>query len=259
MRRTLFTVLLMIALAASICPLGAASAQNNPSSITVSAAASLKDALDAIAPAFAKERPNITIHYNLGASGTLQQQIQQGAPVDVYISASPAQMDSLDKQGLLLPGTRRNLLRNRLVLIVPAGSSQVSDFKDLLKPSIKTVAIGEPQTVPAGKYAQDVLTHFGLYQSLTPKLALAKDVRQVLTYVASGNADAGIVYATDAKITNQVKVTATAPEDSHAPIVYPVAVLKDTKNAEAAKSFVAFLSSPAAQSTFEKFGFSPAE
>lgn len=257
MRRVLLSILLIAALSASICATRAASPQK--SSITVSAAASLKDALDAITPAFANDQPNIAIHYNLGASGTLQQQIQQGAPVDVYISASPVQMDSLDKQGLLLPGTRRNLLRNTLVLIVPAGPSQVSDFKDLLKPSVRTVAIGEPGTVPAGKYAQEVLTHFGLYQSLTPKLVLAKDVRQVLTYVASGNADAGIVYATDAKITNQVKVTATAPEDSHAPIVYPVAVLKATKNVAAAKAFVVFLSSPAAQSIFEKYGFSPAE
>lgn len=259
MRRTFLKALLTLALAISTYAFGAASAQNKPSSITVSAAASLKDALDAITPAFAKEYPNVRIHYNLGASGTLQQQIQQGAPVDVYISASPAQMDSLDKQGLLLPGTRRNLLRNTLVLIVPSGSSQISNFKDLLEPSVKTVAIGEPRTVPAGKYAQEVLTHFGLYQLLAPKLVLAKDVRQVLTYVASGNADAGIVYATDAKITNQVKITATAPQDSHAPIVYPVAALKDTKNVEAAKAFVAFLNSPAARSIFEKFGFSPAK
>lgn len=257
MRRALRLILLITALSASTCATQAASPQK--SSVTVSAAASLKDALDAITPAFAKDQPNIAIHYNLGASGTLQQQIQQGAPVDVYISASPAQMDSLDKQGLLLSGTRRNLLRNTLVLIVPAGSSQVSGFKDLLKPNVRIVAIGEPRTVPAGQYAQEVLTRFGLYQSLTPKLVLAKDVRQVLTYVASGNADAGIVYATDAKIANQVKVIATAPEDSHAPIVYPVAVLKDTKSVDAAKSFVAFLISPAAQSIFEKFGFSPAE
>ena len=234
----------------------ATAAQNAASSITVSAAVSLKDALDAIRPAFAKQWPNIAIHYNLGASGTLQQQIEQGAPVDVYISASPAQMDSLDNQGLLLAGTRRDLLRNTLVLIVPTGATQVSDFKDLIKPSVKIVAIGEPQTVPAGKYAQEVLTHFGLYKSLGAKLVLAKDVRQVLTYVASGNADAGIVYATDAKITTQVKVAATAPEDSHAPIVYPVAVLKDTKNAEGAKAFAGFLSSQVAQSIFEKYGFS---
>ncbi|HKQ86909.1 MAG TPA: molybdate ABC transporter substrate-binding protein, partial [Candidatus Acidoferrales bacterium] len=154
---------LILTLAVSTGAISATAAQNRASSITVSAAVSLKDALDAIGPAFAKQRPDIAIHYNLGASGTLQQQIEQGAPVDVYISASPTQMDSLDKQGLLLAGTRRNLLRNALVLIVPAGAMQISDFKDLLKPSVKIVAIGEPKTVPAGKYAQEVLTHFGLY------------------------------------------------------------------------------------------------
>jgi len=258
MRRTLLATLLMITLVVSICAIGAAAAQDT-ASLTVSAAVSLREALNAISQAFAQEQPNIAIHYNLGASGTLQRQIEQGAPVDVYISAAPSQMDSLDKQGLLLAGTRRDLLRNTLVLVVPAGATQISDFKDLLMPSVKNVAIGEPRTVPAGKYAQEVLTYFGLYNQLRPKLVLGKDVREVLTYVASGNADAGIVYATDAKITNQVEVAATAPEDSHAPIVYPVAVLKDAKNAEAAKAFVAFLESPAAQSIFEKYGFSTAE
>ncbi len=259
MRRTLLLTLLTVALLISTCAVRATPAQNEASSITVSAAASLKDALDAISPAFAKQRPNIVIHYNLGASGTLQQQIEQGAPVDVYISASPNQMDSLEKQGLLLAGSRRNLLRNTLVLIVPARATDISDFKDLLKPSVKNVSIGEPQAVPAGKYAEEVLTHFGLYQALKPKLVFAKDVRQVLTYVASGNADAGIVYATDAKITSQVKVTTTAPEDSHEAIIYPMAILKDAKDVQAGKAFVAFLASPTGQSIFEKYGFSPAD
>ncbi len=256
MRRTVILTLLIAALVVST---GATRRASQKSSIVVSAAASLKDALDALTPVFARERPDIAIHYNLGASGTLQQQIQQGAPVDAYISAAPAQMDALDSKGLLLPGSRRNLLRNTLVLIAPAGSVQISNFNDLLKPSVKIIAIGEPQTVPAGKYAQEVLTHFGLYKPLEPKVVFAKDVRQVLTYVASGNADAGIVYATDAKISRQVKVVAVAPQDSHAPIIYPVAVIKDTKNAEAAKAFVAFLSSRAAQSIFEKYGFSSAK
>lgn len=234
-------------------------AQQNPAKadLTVSAAISLKDALDEIGPLFTAQQSSVALHFNLGASGTLQQQIQQGAPVDVYISASPDQMDALAKQNMLLEGTRAELVRNTIVLIVPAGASHISGFKDLLDADVKFVAIGEPQTVPAGKYAQEVLTHLGLYDSLKPKFVLAKDVRQVLTYVASGNADAGIVYATDGKTTSQVRVVAVAPEDSHSPVVYPVAVLKNSKNASAAKAFLAFLLSPKAQAVFQKFGFSP--
>lgn len=232
--------------------------QSTPVNLTISAAVSLKDALDAITPLFAKVEPHVTLHFNLGASGTLQQQIEQGAPVDVYISASPDQMDALAKDNLLMAGTRQDLVRNTVVLIAPAGASQITGFQDLRNPAVKFIAIGEPHTVPAGKYAQEVLTYLGLYDQLKPRFVLAKDVRQVLTYVASGNADAGIVYATDAKTTSQVKVVAVAPEDSHAPVIYPVAILKGTQNAAAAKAFVAFLLSSQGQSKFEQFGFSPA-
>jgi molybdate transport system substrate-binding protein len=258
MRKLLLPILLLFTFAAPLSALRAAQPQNKSTDLTVSAAISLKDALDAITPLFAKQQSIIALHFSLGASGTLQQQIEQGAPVDVYISASPDQMDALAKKDLLLAGTRQDLLRNTIVLIAPAGGTQVSSFKDLQNPAIRFVAIGEPQTVPAGKYAQEVLTHLGLYDTLKPKFVFAKDVRQVLTYVASGNADAGIVYATDAKTTSQVKVVTVAPEDSHSPVIYPVAVLKDSKNAEAAKSFVAFLFSQQAQAVFHKYGFSSA-
>jgi molybdate transport system substrate-binding protein len=120
-----------------------------------------------------------------------------------------------------LPGTRKNLAKNSVVLIVPASTSQISGFSDLVKPAVKSIAIGEPQTVPAGRYAQEVLRYLKLYDQLKPKLVLAKDVRQVLTHVETGNADAGIVYATDAKISKKVSVIATAPEDSHSPVLYP--------------------------------------
>ncbi len=258
MRKITAALLLLLAVAVTTPRLSVRAAATD-ADLTISAAVSLKDALDAITPLFAKAQPSISLHYNLGASGTLQQQIEQGAPVDVYISASPDQMNTLEKQGLLLPGTRRDLLRNTIVLIVPSGSTGISDFKDLLEPEVKIVAIGEPQVVPAGKYAQEVLTHFGLYDPLKPKFVFAKDVRQVLTYVASGNAEAGIVYATDAKTTNEVKVVATAPDDSHAPVVYPVAILKDAKNVSGAQEFESFLQTPAAQSVFERYGFSPAQ
>jgi molybdate transport system substrate-binding protein len=223
--------------------------------ITVSAAISLKDALDDISHLYASEHPGAEVHFNLAGSGTLQRQIEQGAPVDIFISASPKEMDSLQSQGLLLPETRRDLVKNSVVLIVPVGNAGVSSFQDLTKPAVKSIAVGEPQTVPAGKYAQEVLTHLGIYDQLKPKLVLAKDVRQVLTYVETGNADAGIVYATDAKISKKVTVVATAPEDSHSKVVYPAAVIKNSKNPARAKAFLEFLASKKARTVFQKYGF----
>ncbi|MGB9244904.1 MAG: molybdate ABC transporter substrate-binding protein [Candidatus Acidiferrales bacterium] len=228
-----------------------------PDEITVSAAISLKDALDEISHLYTSEHVGAEVHFNLGGSGTLQRQIEQGAPVDIFISASPKEMDSLQSQGLLLNDTRKDLVRNSVVLIVPAGSS-ISSFQDLARAGVKTVAVGEPQTVPAGKYAQEVLTHFGIYDQLKSKLVLAKDVRQVLAYVETGNADAGIVYATDAKISKKVTVVATAPEDSHSPVVYPAAVIKNSKNAAGAKAFLEFLAGEKARAVFQKYGFIPA-
>jgi molybdate transport system substrate-binding protein len=226
--------------------------------ITVSAAISLKDALDEISHLYASEQAGAEVHFNLGGSGTLQRQIEQGAPVDIFISASPKEMDSLQSQGLLLSNTRRDLVRNRIVLIVPAPNTTVYGFKDLTKAAVKTVAVGEPQTVPAGTYAQEVLTHLRIYDQLKSKLVLAKDVRQVLTYVETGNADAGIVYATDAKISKEVTVVATAPEDSHSPVVYPAALIKNSKNPAAAKAFLEFLAGEKARAVFQKYGFIPA-
>jgi molybdate transport system substrate-binding protein len=223
--------------------------------LTVSAAISLKDVLDKVAQLYRVERPDTVIHFNLGASGTLQRQIEQGAPVDVFISASEDQMNSLELKGLLLPGTRRDLVKNAVVLIVPKGKTGISSIQDLARPEVKVIAIGEPQTVPAGKYAQEVLTHFHLYDQLKPKFVLGKDVRQVLTYVITGNADAGIVYATDAMTAREVTVVATAPEDSHSPVIYPVVILKSSKEADEAKRFLDFLTGTKAQDVFEKYGF----
>lgn len=223
--------------------------------LTVSAAVSLKEALDEIAAKFKTAHPDAQVRFNLGASGTLQRQIEQGAPVDIFISASADQMDSLAAAGLLVPGTRRDLLSNKIVLIVPQGKSAIADFQDLTRPEVKVIAVGEPKTVPAGKYAQEVLKHFGSYDQLKPKLVLANDVRQVLNYVATGNADAGMVYITDAKTSSQVKVVAEAPEDSHSPIIYPIAVLKSSKNPTAAKQLIDFLFTPEARAIFEKYAF----
>jgi molybdate transport system substrate-binding protein len=223
--------------------------------ITTSAAVSLKDALDEAGKLYRSQEPGAVVHFNLGGSGTLRLQIEQGAPVDVFISAAPEDMDKLQSQGLLLSGTRKNLAGNEVVLIVPAGKNDIKSFKDLALPVVKHIAVGEPQTVPAGMYAQQILTHLGLYDGLKPKFVLAKDVRQVLTYVASGNADAGIVYATDARVSSNVRVVAEAPSGSHAPVIYPIAVIRTSRNPTAGKAFEDFLLGSQARSVFAKYGF----
>lgn len=250
-------LIVLLVLSSHLVP-GRALAQS-PSEITVSAAISMKDSLEEAARLYHDEKPDVTLHFNLGASGTLQQQIEEGAPVDVFISASPSQMNALESKGLIEPGTRKDLVRNRVVLIVPKGTTIISSFQDLTRATVEIIAVGEPQSVPAGKYAQEVLTHLGIYDQLKPKFVLAKDVRQVLTYVATGNADAGIVYSTDALTSKDVTVVATAPEDSHSPVVYPVAAIKASRNSAAAKAFIAFLLNTEAQQIFKKYGFvSPA-
>ncbi len=225
------------------------------SDITVSAAVSLKDALDAATQLYNSKNPGAAVHFNLGGSGTLQRQIEQGAPADLFISASPAEMDKLDSESLLLAGTRQNLVANRVVLIIPNAATAVTRFEDLAKPEVKLIAIGEPRTVPAGMYAEQILTHLGLYDRLKPKLVFGKDVRDVLTYVATGNADAGIVYATDARISPKVKVVAEAPPGSHSPVIYPIAVVRASRNAAAANDFETFLLSAPARAVFAKYGF----
>jgi molybdate transport system substrate-binding protein len=228
--------------------------QNN--SLTVSAAASLQDALAEIQQLYQQDKSNPAITYNFGSSGSLQQQISQGAPVDVFISAAAKQMDALEKENLILPGSRQNLLTNQLVLVTPKDKQTVGDFTDLSSDRVSKIALGEPNSVPAGQYAQEVLNFYKLLDSVKSKLVYGKDVRQVLTYVETGNVDAGFVYLSDAKQSKQVTIVATAPTQSHSPIVYPIAVLRDSKNPQAAKEFSKFLTSSQAKAIFEQYGFS---
>jgi molybdate transport system substrate-binding protein len=182
----------------------------------------------------------------------------QGAQVGIFISAGETQMDALQKENLLVPGTRRDLVGNQLVLIAPAASQGIKDFPDLKTSAAKSIAVGDPQVVPAGMYAKQTLEHLNLLPAIQRKLVYAKDVRQVLTYVETGNADAGLVYATDARISNAVRVVATAPDDSHLPILYPIALLKDSKSPQAARTLLDALESPDSLSIFEKAGFTTA-
>lgn len=230
-------------------------AQSN-SRLLVSAAVSLKDALEEIKPLYQKSNPGASITYNFAASGALQQQIEQGAPVDIFISAAKKQMDALESKGLLVAGSRRNFVTNRLVLIVPSNSRlRLSRFADLTSANVKRIAVGEPRSVPAGQYAEQVFQKLGIAQQIASKRVFGNNVRQVLAAVESGNADAGIVYLTDAKTSNRVKVVATAREADHSPIVYPMAVLQRSKNINAAKGFAQFLSSTQARFVLLKYGF----
>lgn len=229
-------------------------AQSNVS-LLVSAAASMKDALTEIKPIYEQSKSNVNIRYNFGASGALQQQIEQGAPSDIFVSAAKKQMDALEQKNLLLPGSRTNIASNRLVLIVPKNTTNLNSFFDLTDGKIKRIAVGEPRSVPAGQYADQVLKKLGIFDQVKSKLVLANNVRQVLAAVESGNADAGLVYATDAKISNQVKVVVAADERYHSAIIYPMAVLKRSKNIPVAQEFAKFLSSSQAKAVLKKYGF----
>ncbi len=225
--------------------------------LTVSAAASLKETMEAIKPLYLEEKNNVVITYNFASSGSLQQQIEQGAPVDIFISAAAKQMDALQKKGLLLDETRQDLLKNQIVLVVPQDNTTINSFQDLTDNNYKKIALGEPQSVPAGKYAQEVLTSLGIIESVQPKVVYGKDVRQVLSYVATGNTDAGIVYRTDAEISAPVKIVDTASEASHSRVVYPIAVVKDSNQPEAAKEVVQFLTNDQVAAVFKQYGFIP--
>lgn len=250
------TVILLISTILAGCGGQQTNSQAEPVELTIAAAASLKDAAEELKTVYNQQNQNVTITYNFASSGTLQKQIEEGAPCDLFISAGKKQMDALEEQELIFPESRKNLLGNELVLI--AGSeSTIGDFDGLADPAVGKISIGTPETVPAGKYAQEALTSLGLWEKLQPKMVLAKDVRQVLTYVETGNVDAGLVYHSDAITGKNIKVVAAAPEDSHKPIVYPAAVLKATKNQEAVEQFLDFLSSSEAGQIFEKHGFKP--
>lgn len=228
-----------------------------PIELNVSAALSLTDALKTINDLYMQENKNVKIVANFASSGTLQKQIEQGAPADVFISAAAAQMDALQKQQLIVDETRKNLLNNKVVLIVLANSSlRLSSFNDLVSDKVAKIAIGDPKSVPAGTYGKEAFDMLGITEKLQPKLILGGDVRQVLAYVESGNVDAGIVYSTDAAISKSVKIVANAPDAVNAKIVYPVAVIKSSKVVDVSKTYMSFLFSNNAKTIFEKYGFS---
>ena len=223
--------------------------------LTISAAASLKDAMDVIQDTYQEEHPEVRLKFNFGASGSLQQQISQGAPVDLFFSAAEDKFDLLVEEGNIAKEDGLDLLGNELVLIVPKGDQSIKGFEDLIKTEVDKMSIGTPETVPAGKYAKESLEKMGLWKDAESKVVYAKDVRQVLSYVETGNVDAGIVYKTDALVSDKVDIIASADPATHAPIIYPIGIIKDSKHYEAAKEFYQYLQSDDALKVFEKYGF----
>ncbi|MGD1940876.1 MAG: molybdate ABC transporter substrate-binding protein [Leptolyngbyaceae cyanobacterium] len=244
---------------ASTPPAAELTVTDEPVALTVSAAASVQDALKDAQAAYQDVAPHVTITYNFGSSGSLAQQITQGAPTDVFLSASTKWMDEVEAQDQIQPGSRQDLLQNDIVLVVPPGETAIKAFADLATGAVDKVAIGEPDSVPAGRYAKETLTSLNLFEPLQPQLVFTKDVRQVLAYVETGNVDAGLVYATDAQLSDQAQVVATAAADTHAPIIYPIAVVQDTDQAAAAQAFIDFLASETGVAIFQGYGFAMAE
>jgi molybdate transport system substrate-binding protein len=225
--------------------------------IVVSAAMSLKSAFEEVGALSAAAAGSLRPAFNFGASGDLLSQIRGGAPADVFAAAAAKDMDVLEAEGGLLPGTRIDFAANKIVLIVPAATgSGVSSFADLVKPAVARIAMVNPKTSPAGRYAEEVFASAGMSDLVRPKLVFAENVRQVLDYVARGEVDTGIVYATDAMTRpREVTVAAAAPPGSHKPVVYPIAVIKGSTHPEAAKAFLAAVRSEAGQAILARYGF----
>jgi molybdate transport system substrate-binding protein len=232
-------------------------ADRSPARLTMSAAISLKEALQDVRQLYLRENADAQITYNFGGSGMLEQQIEQGAPADIFIPASPRELDALAMKGLLVENTRTDLVENEIVLVSPH-DSPLKSFADLAGTAVTKIALGQPETVPAGLYGKQVLTYLHLYDRLARKLIFTKDVRQALTYVSMGNVDAALVYQTEARLARGVRVVATAPPGSHEPILYPMAAVKTQRSPATALRFMRFLKDPRSQAVFRNYGFIPA-
>lgn len=249
--RTLALVLILLAGIQAVC---LASGE-----ITVSAAMSLKSPLEEIGRAFEAETNGVKAIFNFGPSGGLCSQIEAGAPVDVFVSAGQSDMDRLDKAGFSLNETTVIFASNKLVLIVSnEAKAKIDSFKSLSGDKIDKIAIGNPKTSPAGRYAMQAFEYYGVKDAVSGKLVFAEHVRQIMDYVSRREADAGIVYESDALSNDKsVNMAAHADPKSHEDIIYPATVVKGSKNMEDARRFVIFLKSKTAQGILKKYGITP--
>ncbi len=249
-KKYLLTFFLVAALIAAVFTSGWLSGKlngNKPAEITFSAAISLQDALKDMGTQFQKTHPEVKINFNFGASGVLQKQIEQGAPVDIFASASQVEMDSLDAKGLIIKSTRTNFTTNKLVMVAHSNLT-IEELKNLDK-----IAIGNPKTVPAGRYAQAFLENAGIYEMVKPKLIFAENVRQVLDYVERGEVDAGFVYFSDSLNSNLSVLPINA--SLYPPIVYPIAVINDSQQPGVSREFIDYIQSHEGQTILHRYGF----
>lgn len=247
----------MTRLALALVVLLAGAAPVRAQELTLSVAISMKDVVEELGRRFAASRGAAPLWYNFGSSGELGQQIEAGAPVDVFVSAGAREMDELQAKGLVVASTRRDFARNALVAIVPVDAPvSLRRPADLLDARVGRIVVGNPKTVPAGRYAEESLRALGLWERLRPRLVLAENVRQALEYVARGEVDVGFVYATDAALRRRrVREAFRPPPETHRPIVYPAAVVAATRHATLARAFVDFLMGEPAQAVLDRFGF----
>lgn len=225
--------------------------------LTILAAASLTDVCNEIKEQYEAEHAGVTLNFSYGGSGALQTQIEEGAPADVFLSASTKQMSALEEKGLVDSESVVPLLENKIVLIVPADSEpDLTSFEDVVSDKVSMIGLGEPGSVPVGQYSEEVYTNLGLLDEVKKKANYGSDVRTVLSWVETGAVDCGIVYATDAYTSDAVKIVAEAPEGSCGQVVYPVGVVKGSAHAEAAAEFAAYLQEDETLSLFESYGFS---
>ncbi|MGG4554355.1 molybdate ABC transporter substrate-binding protein [Paenibacillus humicus] len=239
---------------------GCSTASDEQVELTISAAASLTDAMKEIQASYEAQHPAVKLTFNFGGSGALQKQIEQGAPVDLFLSAAANNMNLLLDQNIIDAKQHMNLLTNKLVVVIPDDQSdEIQGLEDLKDTRIKMIAVGIPESVPAGSYAREALMSAGLWDILQPKMVQAKNVRQVLQYVETGNADAGFVYESDALTSAKVKIALPVDPAIYTPVEYPIGVIKSTKHGKEAAELYNYLQSKEALDVFVKYGFTPAQ
>ena len=227
--------------------------------ITVSAAISLRNAFEDIGRIFKEKNPGVKVLFNFGASGDLTRQIEAGAPVDIFASAAQKDLDDLEGKGFIAPNSKKDFARNAVALVRAIHSEiPVQSLEDLQRRDVKKIVIGNPRTVPAGRYAEEALKHFKLWDTVKDKLVFSENVRQALDYVVRNEVDAGLVYATDAMLrSKEVQLIMKVPEESHQPVVYPIGIVKGAKGEALSRKFIDLVMSTEGQTILSRYGFSP--